>query len=339
MLISAPPSQEHPAILADWLELQALASDNRNARVLSVSDVYDITQDTEEEDVGDFDAQSDDLVARVTAEIQRRIVALREAYPFQINDSGTILTWGPEATLGRTVYLFCLMICHVTHSALFENEDLTAEARDGRNLFQVCATIASAGLVHGPSYSFGWPRLDGTGFAEKLAQIYNAFGDGKVRDKPLAAAPPAKDDGIDVISWRHQPDGLPSTFYVLGQVASGLNWREKTVLKDIERFHWAWFEIAPASPVSGAMFVPFCITDTPAVGGDYDEQDFLVNRLQFIAKEFGLFIYRYRLPLLAHQAEALSQLGAYEVEGIREIGRVADWNDAFIGRLRGAALR
>jgi hypothetical protein len=339
MLISAPPSQEHPAILADWLELQALASANGNARVFSISDVHDITQDFEAEDVGDFDAESDDLVARVTAEIQRRIVALKEAYPFQINDSGTILSRANEQSVGRTVYLFCLLMCHVTKSSLFENEDLSEEAKQGRNLFQVCATIASAGLTHGPSYSFGWPRLDGSTFSAKLREIYAAFGDGKLRDKPLLAAPPAKDDSIDVISWRHQPDGLPSTFYVLGQVASGHNWRDKTVLKDIDRFHWAWFEVPPASPVSGAMFVPFCITDTAEVGGDYDEQEFLVNRMQFIAKEFGHFIYRYRLPLLAHVAELLASQGLKPIEGLDQVDRVSAWISDFVTKLRGQALQ
>jgi hypothetical protein len=335
-LLSAPSAEEHPAILADWLELQALSSANRQARILSISDIKDITQDAEAEDVADFDAETDGLIGRVTAEILRRATALSNAYPFQVNESGTLLTWTEPSTVGGTVYLFCLLMCHVSKSCLLDSNDLSAEAREGRNLFQICATLAAAGLCQGPSFSFGWPRADGTTFSEKLREVYAVFGDGTPRAVPLAAAPQAiKDGGIDVISWRPTPDGLPGTFYVLGQVASGNNWAEKTVLKDIEKFHWAWFDVAPATPVQGAMFVPFCITDSPEVGGDYDEQEFLVSRMQFIAKEFGHFVYRYRLPILAHSARRLADEGVTPIEGLDRLANISDWIEAFVRRLQG----
>jgi hypothetical protein len=203
-----------------------------------------------------------------------------------------------------------------------------------RDIFQICATLSAAGYCAGPAVSFGWPRRDRTGFAAKLAETYIAFGDGTPRAIPLPAAPEhIKDGGIDVIGWRPARDGLPGTFYLLGQVASGHNWPTKTVLKDIGRFHWAWFDVEPASQPTGAMFVPFCITDTDESGGDVADQAFLSNKMQFIAKEFGDFIYRYKLPFYAGKAPALHLAGTSPIEGLDEVPRIYAWVNAFRARL------
>jgi hypothetical protein len=331
-LISAPSTEDHPTVLADWLELQALASRDQQARILSLSDLKDITQDSEAEDIADFDADVDAIVSRVTSEIQNRIEILGESYPFRINDDGTLLTLENTHPVGPAVYIFCLLMSHITHSPLLEDFDLATEAQTGRNIFQICATLSAAGWCDGPAVSFGWPRLDQTGFAAKLEQTYAAFGDGKPRATPLpGAAPHIKDGGIDVIAWRPAVDHLPGTFYLLGQVASGHNWKTKTVLKDIDSFHWAWFEIQPTSQATGAMFVPFCVTD-PSDADNSINQDILISRMQFITKEFGNFIYRYRLPFYAARAPIVFSQG-HSVEGLAEFGRVREWNNALRDRL------
>ncbi len=236
--------------------------------------------------------------------------------------------------VGAAVYLFCLLISHVAKSPLLDRFDLTHEARSGRDIFQICATLSAAGYCEGPAISFGWPRRDRAEFAVKLAETYTLFGDGTPRSIPIPAAPKhIKDGGIDVIGWRRTRDGLPGTFYLLGQVASGHNWDTKTVLKDIDKFHWAWFETQPVSQVTGAMFVPFCITDTGEGAGDFSNQAFLISKMQFIAKEFGHFIYRYRLPFFAGKAPALGASGVTPIEGLDEIPRIHEWVNAFRTRL------
>jgi len=143
----------------------------------------------------------------------------------------------------------------------------------------------------------------------------------------------SKDGGIDVIGWRPARDGLPGTFYLLGQVASGHNWHTKTVLKDIESFHWAWFEVQPVSQPTGAMFVPFCITDTNESAAGVADQAFLISKMQFIAKEFGHFIYRYKLPFYAGKAPTLSAAGTTPIEGLDEVPRIHTWVNEFRARL------
>lgn len=336
-LISAPSPEDHPAVLADWLEMLAIASPNRQSNIISLAEVRDITQDAEAEDIADFDAGNDAIISRVTTEIEQRMNLLRSAYPFRINEAGNILTMQDRFGTGATVYLFCLLVSHVVNSSLLDRFDLDAEAQTGRDVFQICATLSAAGYCEGAAVSFGWPRLDRTTFAEKLAQTYAAFGDGTPRAVPLAGAPEhIKDGGIDIIAWRPSRDRLPGTIYLLGQVASGHKWRDKSVLKDIGTFHWAWFDVEPTSQPIGAMFVPFCITDTGETADDFADQEILVSKMQFITKEFGNFLYRYRLPFYADQVDRLHAAGVGPIEGLTEVGRISEWVNAFRTRLEAA---
>src|ERR1019366_5995565 len=153
---------------------------------------------------------------------------LKDAYPFELDGSGRLLSVVNPDRLGSVVYFVCLFMSHVTKSELLEKFDLTANAQSGRDIFQICSVLAAAGWCQGPAISFGWPRRDQTSFATKLSETYDLFGDGTPRTVPLPAAPPRiKDGGIDVISWRRTHDGLPGTLYLLGQVASGHNWKDK----------------------------------------------------------------------------------------------------------------
>ena len=63
------------------------------------------------------------------------------------------------------------------------------------------------------------------------------FGDGTPVETPRPASPDqVKDDGIDVIAWQPSPDGLAGTHYLLGQSASGDNWKDKSIKSDSEHY-------------------------------------------------------------------------------------------------------
>lgn len=299
-----------------------------------MSDIIDITQDEEAEDVGDFDALREAIVARVTAEIADRKSSLKDAYPFEISESGRLLCLRENLDLGSTVYVFCLIMSHVSQSPLLEKFDLTAETRSGRDVFQICATLAAAGYCEGPAISFGWPRTDQSSFAKKLAETYQLFGDGTPRQEPLPAAPShIKDGGIDVISWKPTIDKLPGALYLIGQVASGNNWPDKSVLNDIKLFHWAWFDVAPSAHANGAMFVPFCITDTGEASGEFKDQEYLVSKMQFLVKSFGHFFYRYKIPHYVNVAVRIAADGIKPIEGLTQADSIRNWVEKLRGRL------
>ncbi len=44
---------------------------------------------------------------------------------------------------------------------------------------------------------------------------------------------------------------------MVAQVASGANWKQKSVISDRAHFHDYWFQRKPASPVTDAIFMPY----------------------------------------------------------------------------------
>src|SRR5262249_13338311 len=141
------------------------------------------------------------------------------------------------------------------------------------DLFQAASTVAAGGWVAGPAMSFGFPRPDGEAFLKALHRIYELFGDGKPRQKPrAAAAKKIKDNDNDIIAWRRSIDNLPSTLYLIAQVASGADWVGKSVRDDREHFHKYWFENVPGSQPHDAMFTPFGLEpEDPEDGTPYDD--------------------------------------------------------------------
>jgi len=326
MSLSAPSHEDHPTVLADWIELKALSSEYGRAEISLIRSIIDISQDHEAEDIGDYDAFEDAIVARVAAEFSARQKIIGEAYPFVISDGGSVLKLRDEVQLGGTVYLFCLIMSHAAGTTILPRTVLDGLVDKARDLFQICATLCAAGWCDGPAISFGWPRPDRTKFSEKLAQVFELFGDGKPRAVPPPAAPQhIKDGGIDVIAWRHVPDRMPGTLYMLGQVASGQNWKEKSVLTDIRVFHEMWFEIRPASPCSGAMFIPFCIDAPPEESGEFTEQERLFDKMRWLTTEFGILFYRYRVAHYAARAQQLCDRSISPIERIDDVPLIQAW--------------
>ena len=126
-------------------------------------------------------------------------------------------------------------------------------------MFQVCACLAAGGYTAGEVVSFGFPRPTGTAFLPALRATYERFGAGSVKQSVPPGFPVAtKDDGIDVIAWRDHPDRMPGKLYLLGQCASGVDWRTKSVVDRIEPFH-GWFTELPARHYLPSMFIPFTL--------------------------------------------------------------------------------
>jgi hypothetical protein len=79
------------------------------------------------------------------------------------------------------------------------------------NLFQICATIAAAGYMHGDAYWFGHPRPDETSLLQAVETLSTLLR----RGSPAAVAPTgetrlAKDGGVDVVAWRDHHDNRPA---------------------------------------------------------------------------------------------------------------------------------
>jgi hypothetical protein len=310
--LSVPELDAEPRLQADWLELASFLSRSGKVLVAELINQQDLDQDQELEDFGDQDELLEDIASKVTAEVDRRRHDLGDAYPFEISEDGEALSLIEEWNVGQAVYLFCLILSHAPQSVLIPQTYTPGkvELQEARDLFQVCSTLAAAGHTGGPAFSIGWPRIGGVTFLAKLHEIWRIYGDGMPHDNlPPGTSPQHKDEGIDVISYWPERDGKPGHGYLLGQVASGKDWKTKSIRPDMAAFS-RWFKMVPAAPSHAAIFIPFPVED-----------DTMVR----YTMTHGYIAHRLRLPRHAGRAMILSEGGIEPIERLAEVGRVYTW--------------
>lgn len=325
-----PPEQNHTrSANADWMELQALRGADRRSTVGDIAGIFDINDDAPDRAGDDphgesiLEAGRSRLIDDLFDELQYRARVLGDAYPFTIETSPPALVRVSEVTStpGRVVYLFCLLASAIRENRL-QPVELTARAQARiANVFQVCASLAARGYVVGDAASFGFPRPSGSDFQSALRDTYRRFGAGVVRRTVPAGWPTsAKDDGIDVIAWRHHPDRMPGKLYLLGQCASGRNWREKSAVDRIPQFH-GWFSTPPATHCLPSMFIPFTLhrdlPDDPRTAFDA----ILANRHLRDEQRYGIVFDRFRI---AHFAGACLDSAGNESAGVDGRDRFSD---------------
>jgi hypothetical protein len=288
--LQAPPFDAPPQLFADWLELKASIADQKKIWLVDVERAWEATRESENTDFEGQDQEFEEWLRPVLSCIERRARILGNAYPFLLDDEGDRLTYVgvlDQTHVGHTVYLLCLILSSVPESEILErtHEKIPHATRDR---FQACAAWAAAAVIGGSAYVFGWPRPDGSDFLTALSNVYqDQMGDREciVRD----AAPPGssgaeKDGGIDVVAWRPRLDSAAGKVYLLGQVATGKNWPDKSILGDIPWLHDNWFSYKPASTAIPAMFIPYSIV--PEGNASVEEQ------LRMMTPRFGIIIYR-----------------------------------------------
>ena len=338
-MFSIPDRTAHVTMLADWLELNCLRAPDGRVGFGTLISAADLSTEGQFEQISDEDAWQEDLVVSVQIKIDNRRNTVGEEYPFSVDAAGESIQLLGEQSLGRAVYLFCLFLSHAYDRTIIPETHAPNIDPPARDLFQVCATVAAAGYVEGIAMSFGWPRPDRDGFLVALHRIYTLFGDGTpVADPPPAAPGAVKDDGIDVIAWRPAPDGLPGTHYLLGQVASGKDWPDKSVVSDVNRFHQYWFSRQPASPHQPAMFMPFCLE--PKGNDDtVPPHAVAVDNMQRLTSKFGIVIYRNRMPHFAARGFRHHHDTGHPVERIEDLPRVVEWVQNYSQTLTTAATQ
>jgi hypothetical protein len=326
MYLAQIPLSEDPHVVVDWIEILTVAAPFKETPIPAIQRMWDTRKNTEDtspdgKDSGYDNENSDEVfIESIYQEIRDRQKFLGDAYPFFFSDSGETLLLAPDQTVGRTVYLFCLFLSNADNDCIFDSGNipyvLDYKVRDW---FQACSTWAAAGVTKGSAYTFGFPRPDGSGFLDKLRQIYLAFGEGEVVTAPRpGVSTNPKDEGIDVIAWSHRLDGAPGKQYILGQIASGRNWRDKSVTEFVKPLHSNWFSRVPASDHTAAIFIPFCIEKINGATS-------LAEQLHILTPKFGHIYYRYVLPKYACEGfNADSSSGTY-VDRKEDIQHISNW--------------
>lgn len=320
-------------VIADWFEFHILVSEYFNGRVRDIQRAWDKrknSEDTSPDGLTSDEFNPDEMfLEQILQQFRFRMSLLGDDYPFEFNSTEETLSIKAQLSRGAVLYLFCLFLSNSNKSEIFELDlyQLNLDNRT-RDLFQACSTWAAASVVSGNAVTFGVPRPDRSGFKAKLTQCYGLMKEGTVRDEPLPAAPlRTQDAGIDVIAWAVRPDEAAGRHYLLGQVASGNNWKDKSITEDISSFHRIWFSVIPPSTPTAAMFIPFCI----------DEVKNATHKecLDMHTITFGNMYYRYVIPTLAGKGLELAENHAnLTIERTGDYSEIRSWVNQIISDLR-----
>jgi hypothetical protein len=328
MSIEAPGLEAGPIEVAEWLELTALTRHNFSS---SEADIRSLMLGAPDDiaafdDVDELDEEAEESIQEVFDEFDRRSEWSGQGYPFAVQQPGNVLqVKHPELRDRHLAYVFSLLISYY--------KTLTPEAREKvpgagqlEDLFQICGTIAAAGLVGGSSVSFGFPRLDGQPFYDKLWEVNGLIGEGQAhRIWTLGASPNPADAGIDIIAWRPCLDRQPGQIYLLGQCASGKNWDEKTPISDYEHFHKTYWVKHPYSPLISATFIPFDFRKDIGQSNYESLEDAYRWKRWDKTFQFGIIVDRFRLANFFAKGLMISRRTGFSVEGANIVSRIRDW--------------
>jgi hypothetical protein len=314
-------------IAADYLELIAVFSRAGQSSVVDIVNAADIEAESEYTDVDDEMRGHEPIADAALRRITTRLDALEDAYPFQLDSAGVLSLDVCRLDLPGTAYVLSLLLANLRPvSPLlqdFARYPSTEEVDDLRRWFQYYATAAIAGEIGGSAWSFGFPRPDGSGFIAKLEEIWRTLKDGRVGADESAPSSP-KDDGIDVLAWKETRDGLPGFLLVAAQVATGGDWKSKSIKRDVnDVFKTRWFTGGrrPVTEMIAYHVVPFALADEGI------RDDVLV---------VGNLLHRLRVPRRVAEAEKLVELGRISVEAFGELEETRTWIKAFIEEARAA---
>ncbi|MCA3065211.1 MAG: hypothetical protein ING61_17360 [Rhodocyclaceae bacterium] len=270
-----------------------------------------------------------DFVGRVAAELEFRSRSAGASYPFscELTRRGFLLTFTSpkDQETGKVVYLFCLLVtAYRLHIARLDRTAVKLDPHIGE-LFQVCACLAMGGYLQGDVFWLGWPRPERDKFLVALRRALERFGFGGCPTEiPAGFSSRAKDAGIDIIGWKKQPDGKPSTTLIIGQCASGSE-DDKSVIPDMQKLSH-WFNPRPFDKATAALFVPHPIYSD-------NEQTHLLRtedsyRQYYVLRDaaFGIIFDRVRVS-------AFSDNGGDSSEVKGRVGELSAWVQSAISHL------
>lgn len=337
----SPSPLERRSRLADWLELLALVRPNGIATesdllsIVNIDEIEDRDEETpgsddNETDVSIVDPVQDAVIESVFDEIEYRAGILGPHYPFNISSSGSAIKYNKchLSSVSATIYAFSLVVTCIRDGRIQSSEEILDLEKNAPNLFQACSCVAAGGYLGGGVSSFGFPRSAGNSFLPALRIAYKRVGEGIVRDSiPPGYPSDLKDGGIDIIAWRSHPDKRPGKVLMLGQVASGAKWRDKSVKDEMDSFYANWFEFVPpsASHTTPALFIPFPIYHDLEDKTGVDFRVAAMGRMEAFVRSFGIIFDRFRI--VHYVEECLGPDGMFppEVDGGDQIHLVDEW--------------
>ena len=102
-------------LAADYLELSAIFAHNRQSQSSNLIDIQELLAESEYLDVQEEIENRESVAAAAVERIASRHRALGNAYPFELDESGYIVSFIPEdPDLAQTAYLIALFLSNLS---------------------------------------------------------------------------------------------------------------------------------------------------------------------------------------------------------------------------------
>lgn len=313
-------------LAADFLELSAFFADTD---IVPTSALVNETELGAAEDPAgvaeEMETGVEEILTGTVKRIESRQQALDSAYPYDLDSNGDILSCVLDgASVGQAAYILSLVLSNLRAiSPVLNGSELhpdEAEVRTLQKYFQDFATAALAAEIRGDSWSFGFPRPDHSSFLAKLTEIWQVIRDGYVEAQPGAPTHP-KDDQVDVFAARPHPDRLPGFLLAAAQVATGGNWKEKSLRGHLSAFKSRWFRSQPVTDFIAYLIIPFAQPDEKFIDD---------------VRTMGQVLHRLRVPRKVEEAEQLVETGV-TIEAYNRLEEAMRWIAGYRSRARAAA--
>ena len=309
-------------IAADFLELSAFFSEEKYALTQSIVDALELAADDDFKTVDEEIAKREEVASGASMVVSYRARVLRAAYPYTISRDGRVVSCDMQnLSHGQAAYFVSLILSNLSSVTPLLNSSgmhpTANEVSSLRQFFQYYATAALAAEIGGQAWSFGFPRPDHSGFLAKLVEVWSVFKDGTVSPEEGEVPLNPKDDEVDIFAGRVHPDGLPGFLFAVAQVATGENWRKKSLRNHLDHvFFQRWFGRQPATPPVPYHIIPFARLKT----GFRDDVRLLGNVL-----------HRLRVPLRVEEAQDLRDRG-FMIEAYDLLDGAKEWVSEYAGR-------
>ena len=327
---------------ADYIELVAYFSEGSEAFFSVLIRIMQISTEQDRVNISSEVSVREEIAFETREVIRRRAEILGDVYPFSLGKGeDSLLYTGPSTSyqslswacsLGQISYIISLVLSNlppfgqVLDINKFEVDE--REIMKIRRYFQYIATVALAGEINGSAWSFGFPRRDGAKFEDALREVWRTLRDGEVNPS-LVGSKITMDDKIDVIAARTHSDGYPGYLLAVGQVATGRNWKDSSIIEYVVRggdFKTKWFLPQPVTDF-------ICYNIVPLTFSYFTEAE----RFEFsnLCLDLGNILHRLRIPYRVKEAYLLYQEGKISIQEIDKFDEVVDWVKQYKERGRG----
>lgn len=247
-MFNRPNSSDSSAIIADYIELQCLLT-QEPISAYSLRSLFSMSDDEiDNEGVESSDDLSVEAIEGGIKECEWRSSCCQSRYPFKVDASSVEEL--EEAGINKDIYLFLLL-----STRLNMREQKVQAGHDATKLFEELSASVAAEYFgkHAQSMVFGTAET-GT-FQQKVEHVISKLNLTSTYKIPQGSTRRQKDAAVDIIAWIPFADRKDGQMIAIGQCKTGTHWESMLTATQPKVFFESYFTGAPFADVERLFFI------------------------------------------------------------------------------------